>query len=184
MAVNDLDRLRLYTADRPRLVLDEIMGYGDGARTFYEIQMVPINLDSEVIIVNSVAQVRDTDYSIDFDIGLVTFAAPVTADQLIKATKYTWTTFTDAELEDVLDRQGDDVVRASIDVIQWLLVDVERFMKYFLGQEMIDRNIGVKALEGMLERLQSIIGSPAEVILADTPELAAVMAPFIEDYCA
>ena len=65
-------------------------------------------------------------------------------------------------------------------MVQWLLVDTERFMKYFLGQEMIDRSSGVAALQTMIEQFKSSLGAPIGIVRATTVDLEDAMEPFIE----
>ena len=180
MAVSALDRLRVSVADRQRLVTEEIIGVGDGSREYFRLQIPVIVEDSEVIYITGVEQVRDTDYSVDYTTGLVTFASPPAADAVIKAGKYTWTTFSDDELSDALDQNNANVIQAAIQVVQWLLVDTERFMKYFLGQEMIDRSSGVAALKTMIEQFKSSLGSPIGIVRATTTDLEDALEPFIE----
>lgn len=180
MAVSDLDRLRVSVADRLRLVTEEILGVGDGSRTFFRLQLPVIVAGSEVIYIAGVESTRGTDYSVDYNTGLVTFVSPPAADAVIKAGKYTWTTFSDGELSDALGQNNNNVLQAAIQVVQWLLVDTERFMKYFLGQEMIDRSSGVAALETMIEQFKSSLGAPIGIVRATTVEMEEAMEPFIE----
>lgn len=182
MALSTLDRLRVSVADRPRLVTEEIMGVGDASREYFRLQLPVIVDDSEVITVAGVEQTEGagSDYLIDYGIGLVTFNAPPSADAVVKATKYQWTTFSDAELEDALTQSSDNVLQAAIQVVQWLLVDTERFMKYFLGQEMVDRSSGVAALKTMIEQFRSSLGAPIGIVRATTTDLEDAMEPLIE----
>ena len=180
MAVSDLDRLRVSVADRQRLVTEEILGVGDGSRKFFRLQLPVIIPGSEVIYVAGVESTRGTDYSVDHNTGLVTFVSSPAADAVVKAGKYTWTTFSDRELSDALAQNNNNVLQAAIQVVQWLLVDIERFMKYFLGQEMVDRSSGVTALETMIEQFKSSLGAPIGIVRATTVEMEEAMEPFIE----
>lgn len=180
MAVSVLDRLRVSVADRQGLVTEEILGVGDGSRKFFRLQLPVIVPGSEVIYVAGVESTRGTDYSVDNDTGLVTFGSPPAADAVIKAGKYLWTTFSDRELSDALSQNNNNVLQSAIQVVQWLLVDTERFMKYFLGQEMVDRSSGVAALETMIEQFRSSLGAPIGIVRAATAEMEEAMEPFIE----
>lgn len=180
MSVSELDRLRVSVADRQRLVTEEILGVGDGSRKYFRLQLPVIVAGSEVIYVAGVESTRGTDYSVEYTTGLVTFGSPPAADAVIKAGKYTWTTFSDGELSDALEQNNNNVLQAAIQVVQWLLVDTERFMKYFLGQEMIDRSSGVAALQTMIEQFKSSLGAPIGIVRATTVDLEDAMEPFIE----
>ena len=165
MALTDLERLRLLIADRPRVILQEIIGTGDGSETLFLLQMAPVVAESETITVNGTVQTRDTDYTLDNGVGLVTFTAAPAAGAELKAT-YRWTTFSDEELQDLLD-QGLSVTRAAIQAIEWLLADTDRFIKYTFGQESVDRTSAREGLEHLLAGLRQQLSGPVTLVKAD-----------------
>ena len=67
-------------------VTGEAVGAGDGSTTQFTLANVPVEEYSETIYVDGVAQTRDTDYSIDYETGVITFTtapadgASITAD--------------------------------------------------------------------------------------------------------
>ncbi len=186
MALSNLERLRLQVADRPRLVLHEIVGIGDGLSLAFQSRGVPVFVNSETVVLvsDSVTQVLTTgaDYTFDYDLGLLrlTEAAP-TGDRV--QVSYRWAAFSDVELEDVLENNGASVRRAAIAVLQMLLADTDRFLKYTLGQEVVDRIGSRDALMALLSELRKYQRGVVSLVLADTAYRECLMAPFIEQTC-
>jgi len=64
----------------------EAVGTGDGTTTDFTLANAPVEVDSEVVYVDGVAQTRDTDYSINYETGVISFVtappsgAAITAD--------------------------------------------------------------------------------------------------------
>jgi hypothetical protein len=176
MAVTDLSRLRTQIADRPRLGLNEGLGLGDGVLIHYRVIGAPVLAGSFNLYVGGVLQVEDVAYSLNYDLGLVTFTAAPATGATVVAT-YQWATFTDEVLQDLLLTCS--VEGAAARAISWILADVDLFMKYTYGQEQVDRSASRAGLERLYDNL---IGSdaPFALALADTPDREAVMEPFIE----
>mgnify|MGYP000843537044 CR=1 FL=1 len=175
MALTDLERLRLAVADRPRVTLREQVGTGNGTRTQWQVQLYPVESASETVLVNETPVVT---YTLDDATGLLTFTAAPANNATVIVT-YRWTTFSDAELNDLLDR-GLSVTRAAIQVIRWLLADTERFIKYTFGQESVDRSATREGLEKLLDRLEKEAGRGAVALVkVDTPEREALLYPFV-----
>jgi len=164
-------------------VVHEQIGTGDGFLTMFQAQLHPIVLNSETITlrVGAVETVQDsgTDYEIELDTGVVTFAITPTSGTMVFAS-YRWAVFTDTELEDLLGSFGDDVVRAAMRAIQWLLADTDRFIKYTFGQETVDRTAGRKGLLELYDTLRATVGAPTGLVKALSDDREALMAPFIE----
>lgn len=181
MSFDDLDRLRFKVADRRRAVVGEVLGTGDGVTVEFQTELYPVITDSERVWVDGALQVRDTDYTTECDVGLITFLS-IPADDAVVTSSYRWAAFSDEELSDVLLRFGGSIVRAAIEVITWLLADVERFLKYNFGQEGVDRSQGRAALEGLLDSLQGELGGggPVGMVKADSPGRERLMEPFID----
>lgn len=178
MALTDLQRLRLKIADRAKAVIDEALGEGTGSKTVYQCRLSPIVETTDRIYVDGVLQTRDVDYTIDESLGLVTFVAAPASGAEITA-DYQWVTFTDEELQDMLDQAG-SLVLAAMEAIRCLLADSERFLKYTFGQESVDRSTARAALQDLLDDLRRAKGGPVGFVLADTPEREELMAPFVE----
>ena len=176
MAVTDLSRLRTQIADRPRLGLNEALGLGDGVLVHFRVIGTPVLAGSFTLFVNGVLQVEDVAYTLDYDLGLVTFAAAPAIGATIVAT-YQWATFTDEALNDLLLTHS--VEGAAARAIQWILADIDLFMKYTYGQEQVDRSASRAGLERLYDQLV-VLDAPFSLALADTPDREAVMEPFIE----
>ena len=178
MALTDLQRLRLAIADRHRVSLDETIGIGDSNRVLFKTHLSPIVEDSQVITIDWEGQTDETDYTIDFVYGLVTFTAAPEVTRVVRAT-YKWSVFSDEELNDLLTLKG-AVVPAAITALEWVMADVDRWMRYFFGQEMVDRSAGVEAIRRLMESIRQSAGAPSGIVRATTTALEEAMSPFIE----
>lgn len=175
MALTDLERLRLAVADRPRVALRERVGTGNATRTQWQVQLYPVEDASETVLVN---ETPVSTYVLDDATGLLTFTAAPASNATLIVT-YRWTTFSDAELNDLLD-QGLSVTRAAIQIIRWLLADTDRFIKYTFGQESVDRSATREGLEKLLDRLEKEAArGGVALVKADTPERVALLYPFV-----
>jgi len=54
----------------------EEIGEGDDYNTVFNLQYYPVKANSETIYLDEEAQTRDTDYTIDYDAGEITFFTP------------------------------------------------------------------------------------------------------------
>lgn len=182
MSLTDLERLRLTIADRPRSVIDERLGVGNGVLAAFRMQLYPVVPGSDVLLLRdgdtALVQVRDQDYTITEESGVVHFATAPASGVVVMAS-YDWTVFSDDELNDALEQDG-SVRRAAMRAIRWLLADTDRFVKYQLGQESVDRTTSRQALLDLLDELRREAGAPFLVVLADTEAREEAMAPFIE----
>ncbi len=183
MALTALQRLRLKVADKPRQIINEEIGAGNSVLTTFQVQLWPILTGSDVIKLRTgvaeVLQVRDVDYIIDLDTGVITFTTTPLGGVVVIAS-YKWFAFTDAELEDLLTQVDNSVVRAAIEVIRWLLADTDRFIKYTFGQESVDRSASREGLKNLLEELKAQMGAPVGLVRADTDAREETMSPFID----
>ena len=180
MALSDLQRLRLKIADRPRAIINETLGLGDGVLAAFQAQLYPIVDESDVLLLRTgdtgVVLVRGQDYTTDYDSGVFTLtSAPDNGAIVIAA--YHWTTFSDEELYVLLDTLG-DVTRAAMEAVRWLLADTDRFIKYTFGQERVDRSEARQALLNLLAEWRR--GGRPTVLRATTDAQEEAMSPFIE----
>jgi hypothetical protein len=174
MALTDLARLRLAIADRARVALREQVGLGDGAREHFQTQLAPVVTGSETVLVN---ETPVATYLLDYATGLLTFTVPPAVNAGLLIT-YNWTTFSDAELQDLLDRYG--LRRAGVRALEWLLADTERFLRYTFGQTSVDRSAARENLLALLERLTAEMGSGAvRLVQADDAARRGLLAPFM-----
>ncbi|NBD34396.1 MAG: hypothetical protein GVY30_00170 [Chloroflexi bacterium] len=177
MTIDDLAWLRLAIQDRYRISLEEIIGLGNGARTRYQTGMAPVVSESEEIRVDTTVKARDVDYTIDTDTGLVTMtAAPSDAAEIIAS--YQWSAFSDAELNDLLDRYN-TVTNAAIAALKAILADNDRFLKYTFGQESVDRTAARDAISDLIDMLKGDIGGTARLVKADTDARRKLIKPYM-----
>ena len=87
MSAPMLGRNAVIRMSKPK-VTGETVGTGDGTTTTFYLADPPVLWHSETIYVDGVAQTRDTDYTIDYETGEITFAtapasgASITADYI------------------------------------------------------------------------------------------------------
>jgi len=183
--MDDLQRLRLEVASRRRAEINELAGVGDGATTKFKVQMVPVFSDTLEVVARDAGvatPVPPEDYTADLDTGVLTFVeAPDLNVEVLCS--YEWSAFSDEELQEVLTETG-SVLAAALRVIDWILTDQDRFMKYTLGQESVDRTASISALKARRSALVARLSSSAvSIVCADTAERRADMSPFLEGNC-
>ena len=183
MALTNLQRLRLKIADKPRHIINETLGIGNGVLAAFRTQLWPLADDSDAIMMREGAvgrvQVRGQDYTVECDTGVIYFTtAPPEEAEVIAA--YKWYVFTDVELVGLLTQYNNNVTRAAMEAIRWLLADTDRFIKYRFGQETVDRSASRQALWDLLNELRTKVGAPIGLVMADTAARDEAMAPFIE----
>jgi hypothetical protein len=66
-------------------VTAEAVGDGDGVDTTFSLASTPVLSNSETIFVGGVANARGTDYSFNYDTGVITFTAAPASDAAIRA---------------------------------------------------------------------------------------------------
>jgi len=174
MALTNLERLRLAIADRARVALREQIGLGDGVRGTFQTQLSPLVYGSETVLVN---ETPVSVYTLDYATGVLSFLTPPALDAGLLIT-YSWTTFSDEELQDLLDRYG--LRRSAIQALEWLLADTERFMRYTFGQTSVDRSAARENLLALLERLDEQAGSGAVTLVqAEDEAQRRLLRPFV-----
>jgi hypothetical protein len=185
VALSDLARLRLLIADRARLVLHETVGLGDGLTLAFQTRGAPIFLASEAVVVISGSLTTvlypGADYTLDYDLGLLRLnVAPADGERVQVA--YRWAAFSDAELTDLLAQAG-SVSGAAVLALQALLADADRWIKYTLGQETVDRIAARDAVLSLIEQLKADRAGVGGLVQADSDYRLCLMAPFVEQEC-
>jgi len=176
MALSPLQRLRMAVADRPRVALREQVGIGDGICTQYQTQLYPVVVASETVLVNGVPV---AGYVLDYATGLLALTNAPATNATILVT-YTWTTFSDTELDDLLARYG--ARNSAIHALLWLLADTDRFIRYTFGQESVDRSATREGLENLVAQLRSMSPSGAVVLVkAESAADKVLLSPFRGD---
>ena len=93
----------------------EDLGEGDGTQVEWSLANNPVLEESEAIYIDSVEQTRDTDYTIDYNTGVVSFTtAPATEDLIIA--DYYYLDATAAEASIVIN--GDYAITANF--VKWV----------------------------------------------------------------
>lgn len=189
MALTNLERLRLQVADRRRLVLHEVAGFGDELTLAFQVRGAPVFVGSlsVVIVSDSLTTVlyEGPDYSFDYALGLLRLQNAPAAGERVQCS-YQWAAFADAELEDVLLQYSNDndLVKSSIAVLQMVLADSDRFIKYTLGQEAVDRSQARQAITDLLKQLQgNQLGGLVGLVQANTTYRECLMSPYLEQDC-
>ena len=160
----DLQYIRL-TLNLPyHMILRESLGTGDGASTRYQTQLWPIIAESETIRVSGVVQARNVDYTIENDLGLVTFTvAP--SDGLSIDADYKWSVFSDVQITDLLARYNEQVRPAMRDLVMALLANSDLFIKYTVGMESVDRTKALDALQKLYSELKEEPSGGAQAVV-------------------
>jgi len=171
MALTLVEQVRLWIADRPKLVLNEVVGIGSTVTLVdYRLQFFAVTALSDSLSTRAGAVltplVRDTDYTIANATGLITLASSLADGTELLAT-YTWSVFSDSELTDLLALHGDSVIRTAYACVLMILADADRFIKYSLGQETVDRDAARQALESLLDRLADQMGSAGRLSIVE-----------------
>jgi hypothetical protein len=100
-------------------VVNEQIGIGDGSTTKFLFDSGRVVPNSEVVYVDGTAKTRGTDYTIDNDIGRVTFTTAPTADKEVTA-KYTH-----------VDPESIDILSADYD---FYINEAEAWVKRYTGR--------------------------------------------------
>lgn len=155
MAISNLAYVRLILSVPHRVVLREALGTGDGTVKKFQTQLWPIIAETDVIRVDGVAKIRDTDYAIDNDTGVITFTVAPGDEKVVDA-DYTWAVFSDATINSLLVTYNDSVVPVLKDLIRALLSNTDLFIKYTIGMESVDRSKALDALKALLDNLEGV----------------------------
>lgn len=129
---------------------------------------IEVGINSTIITVNDVEKTPGTDYSLDFDTGLITFLSSKTPvdTHIVLGLVYSFYAFSDAELEDILDDENDVILMSAARCLRILAADAARFFMWRSGDETVDKNKicanFLKVAESIEERAKSIPYSGSE----------------------
>jgi hypothetical protein len=160
MALTDLEELREALGDTPVPTNDSDLG--DGSATIFQLPSFPVTAGSETVFVSGVEQTDPTDYSLDDDLGRLTFvSAP--ADQAVIIVVGTATQWSDTRLNDILDRAG-SVTAAALEAIEWKIAQLSNVSSFTAGDVEVDNRVQLAALKALHDYLdkklkQDAIGS-------------------------
>ncbi len=133
------EQLRLDIGDNQKVSVAEKFGKGDGVTKYFRLSMYPISNDSDIITSGGSAQTRDTDYTIDNQLGLITMTAAPTNGTALIAQIYKYYAFSDNELDDILTAQGSDRNKSAAHCCRVLATNAAKLFAYWSGDEHIDR---------------------------------------------
>jgi len=134
------ERLRLLIGDNNKVMVDDVFGVGDGHTKYFKLSMSPIRENTEIITLDDVSQIRDTDYIIDNNSGLVSMTSAPSNGAKLVAQKYEYNAFSDAELDDILNQYGDDINMSAAHCCRALASNAGKFFVYWSGDEKVDKS--------------------------------------------
>jgi len=168
MTLTNLQYIRLTLNLPHRVILREALGVGDGEAVKFQTRLWPLIEGTEEVRVAGTVQ---TDYTIDYETGLITFTtAP--ADTALVDADYNWSVFSDGQIIDLLTRYNDQVNPVMRDLVMALIANSDLFIKYTTGMESVDRTKALDALKGLYKELkgapvtataQSVVWTRADV---------------------
>jgi len=145
------EQLRLDIGDNEKVAVAEKFGSGDGVTKYFRLSMYPISDNSDVITSSGSAQTRDTDYTIDNQLGLITMTSAPASGTVLLAQVYKYYAFSDTELDDVLTEQGGDRNKCAAHCCRVLATNAAKLFAYRSGDEDIDRTKESEHFRAMAE---------------------------------
>ncbi len=136
---SNLEQLRLDIGDKEKVAVAEKFGVGDGVKKYFRLSMSTISANSEVITLDGVVQVRDTNYTIDNDLGLITMISAPSGGEKLLAQVYKYYAFSDSELNDILTELGNDRNKSAAHCCRVLATSAAKLFNYTSGDESVDR---------------------------------------------
>jgi len=133
------EKLRLEIGDNNKVIVDDKFGGGDAYTKYFRLSMFPIRSTTEKITLDNVAQVRDTNYTIDNSTGLITMTTAPGNGAVLIAQTYLFNAFSDTELDDILSQYGSDLNMAAAHCCRALATSAAKFFVYTSGDERVDR---------------------------------------------
>lgn len=131
MAYTDVELVRKMISDPFRTASDDITT-DDESPAFF-VTHKPVKEDSLVVALDNTELVLDTDYTFNFEQGLITLDQDPTVGQLLEV-KYEYSVFSETEIANFLELDG-SVNATVLRLIDILLSDSARRYDYSTGQE-------------------------------------------------
>lgn len=127
MALSSIERVRKKIGDRLELHRERVDA--NGLSDHFKVKFEPINTTpAPEVWVNDVLQVENTDYTVDYDHGIFTFANPPTVNFTIIFQYYS-TVWTDTDIQDYLDQYSSNVNVAAAHILLSWAADVAKLAK-------------------------------------------------------
>ena len=126
MALTDIERVRLKIGDKPQLKREVVEG--DGTAEHFKLRFEPVQATPvPQVWVNDSIQVENTDYTVNYEQGIITFlSAPVENDNIVF--QYYSTVYTDDEIQDFVDQYISPGVAAAHIMFAWA-ADIAKLAK-------------------------------------------------------
>lgn len=101
---------------------------------------ISVGINSTIITVDDTEKTPGTDYSLDFDTGLITFLSGKTPSDMhvIKAITYAYYAFSDAELNEILTIDDSVLLLAAATCMRTLAADSVKLFAWWSGSEKVD----------------------------------------------
>ncbi len=132
-------QLRLDIGDNQKVAVAEKFGKGDGVTKYFRLSMYPISADSDIITSGGSAQTRNTDYTIDNQLGLIALVSAPSNGTVLLAQVYKYYAFSDTEIDDILTAQGNDRNKSAAHACRILATNAAKLFMYWSGDEHLDR---------------------------------------------
>lgn len=122
-----LERVRVKIADRVELHRETITA--NGVSDHFKLQQEPVSASpAPQVWLNDSELVENTDYTVNYDHGVVTFAvSPAQNDRLVF--QYYSSVWSDTDIEDMLDQHGGNVTIAAAHVLMAWAADAAKLAK-------------------------------------------------------
>lgn len=127
MALSSLERVRQKIGDRASIRRETIVA--DGVSDNFKLRFEPIlTSPAPQVWANDVLQVDVTDYVVNYDQGIITFAVDVPVETKL-VFQYYAVVWLDADLQDMLDQYSDNVNIAAAHILLSWAADVAKVAK-------------------------------------------------------
>jgi hypothetical protein len=165
---SSLELLRKEIADPYRSAFDT--NVGDGETTEFKLAHGNVKSGTLVVYVGNTLQEENTDYTVDYEEGMITFSS-APADLVSVTADYKFSVFSDTELTEFLALENQSIDGAVLRCIDILLMDSARRFDYSAGKldlkpSQVFENLR-KLREIVISKIESSATGGGGVILAD-----------------
>ena len=132
--------VRRLIGDNKKLALNEIVGEGDGVNKSFKLDMFPLTSGATSVVALFLTGVTaaTNSYTIDGDVGLITFAAAPANGSTILG-RYMYYALTSGELSDILSGHSGSPYLAASYACMALAADASKHFAYTMGDKTIDK---------------------------------------------
>ena len=127
MALSSRDRVRSKISDRPQLRRERFTA--DGESDHFKLVLSPVQASpAPEVWLDGTLQVENTDYTVNYEYGIILFAAAPAVNQLL-IVQYYASVWTDEEIDDYLLQYSDNVNIASAHLLLAWSADAAKLAK-------------------------------------------------------